>query len=317
MPLYFLAAGILWSNLHAGVVFGLALTGLMGAAALLERNGKDLLQSLKCGLAFAVGSLGNPYLAEPYIYVYENLAFTKDFPVQIAELMPPVWSQFPEFYLLAFIGVLSFVPALRSRNVLHVLSGIVFLVLAMKVRRFIPYFVILILPGIYGEMARFAAKLSRRTQLLLLPVLGAVVIAAAGFLALRNPGFPPSPSWFKWGGDLSRQPAGASSYIRGRSLSGKIFNEFDQGGFLIWSLYPGQKVFIDGRGSAYPLSFFKESAHYQMSSLQRGLDQYRIDLAVVQRRPFSGQVDMGSMFDFSYGRVRGMRQGPGRMSSPS
>lgn len=40
-------------------------------------------------------------------------------------------------------------------------------------------------------------------------------------------------------------------------MKGPIFNNFDIGSYLIFRLYPKEKVFIDGRPEAYPSSFFQ------------------------------------------------------------
>jgi len=42
-------------------------------------------------------------------------------------------------------------------------------------------------------------------------------------------------------------PEGAVRFIREENIRGPMFNDFGWGGYLIWSLYPEQKVFVDGR----------------------------------------------------------------------
>jgi len=42
-------------------------------------------------------------------------------------------------------------------------------------------------------------------------------------------------------------PAGATSFLLTNHLAGPLFNTYEQGGFLIWSLWPHNRVFIDGR----------------------------------------------------------------------
>jgi hypothetical protein len=44
-----------------------------------------------------------------------------------------------------------------------------------------------------------------------------------------------------------RYPAGAAQFLLDHHIAGPIFNTWDYGGYLIWSLWPQQKVFIDGR----------------------------------------------------------------------
>lgn len=46
-------------------------------------------------------------------------------------------------------------------------------------------------------------------------------------------------------------PVAAAKFIRQYHLQGNMFNEYAYGGYLLWSLYPEQKVFIDGRSDVY------------------------------------------------------------------
>lgn len=48
------------------------------------------------------------------------------------------------------------------------------------------------------------------------------------------------------------------TYFKTHNLKGPIFNNFDIGGYLIYALYPSEKVFVDNRPEAYPVSFFED-----------------------------------------------------------
>jgi hypothetical protein len=50
----------------------------------------------------------------------------------------------------------------------------------------------------------------------------------------------------------------ASEFFLAQNLQGPIFNNFDVGAYLIYHLYPGQKVFVDNRPEAYPAAFFRD-----------------------------------------------------------
>jgi hypothetical protein len=57
-------------------------------------------------------------------------------------------------------------------------------------------------------------------------------------------------------------PAGALSaadFMQSNAVRGPLFNNFDSGGYLIWSLYPKTKVFVDNRPEAYPAAFFTDT----------------------------------------------------------
>ena len=46
-------------------------------------------------------------------------------------------------------------------------------------------------------------------------------------------------------------PKAATNFIKNMDLKGNMFNEYPYGGYLLYSLYPKQKVFIDGRTDVY------------------------------------------------------------------
>jgi hypothetical protein len=45
--------------------------------------------------------------------------------------------------------------------------------------------------------------------------------------------------------------AGAASFVEEAALEGRMFNEYDDGGYLIYRLFPGRKVFVDNRADLY------------------------------------------------------------------
>ena len=44
-----------------------------------------------------------------------------------------------------------------------------------------------------------------------------------------------------------RYPAGAAEFLRAHRITAPMFNTYEYGGYLIWRLWPEQRVFIDGR----------------------------------------------------------------------
>ncbi|HEX8181857.1 MAG TPA: hypothetical protein VF525_20115 [Pyrinomonadaceae bacterium] len=51
--------------------------------------------------------------------------------------------------------------------------------------------------------------------------------------------------------EAEKYPAAAVAYLRAHPTNGRIFNGYGWGGYLIWQLYPQQRVFIDGRADVY------------------------------------------------------------------
>ena len=50
----------------------------------------------------------------------------------------------------------------------------------------------------------------------------------------------------------------AVDFVEDNKIEGPMFNNFDVGGYLIWRLYPEEKVFVDNRPEAYSVKFFEE-----------------------------------------------------------
>lgn len=51
----------------------------------------------------------------------------------------------------------------------------------------------------------------------------------------------------------------AVDFVKQNKVQGPMFNNFDIGGYLIWQLYPQEKVFVDNRPEAYSVKFFNET----------------------------------------------------------
>lgn len=51
----------------------------------------------------------------------------------------------------------------------------------------------------------------------------------------------------------------ALDFFKANKLAGPIFNNYDIGSYLIYGLYPQEKVFVDNRPEAYPAEFFSKT----------------------------------------------------------
>lgn len=50
----------------------------------------------------------------------------------------------------------------------------------------------------------------------------------------------------------------SAEFFQKEKIKGPIFNNYDIGGYLIYHLFPEEKVFVDNRPEAYPASFFEQ-----------------------------------------------------------
>jgi hypothetical protein len=82
--------------------------------------------------------------------------------------------------------------------------------------------------------------------------------------------------------EMQTFPARAVAFLQTHP-SGRIFNHYDWGGYLIWRLYPSSPVFIDGRADLYGKELLDQFAGtYQFKGAwQQTLQRWRIDTVLV------------------------------------
>jgi hypothetical protein len=110
--------------------------------------------------------------------------------------------------------------------------------------------------------------------------------AAAALLIAGLAGETVSGSAFQLRAEEWLYPKGAAGFLLSHRISGPIFNTYEHGGYLMWRLWPRQKVFIDGRALSdslfhdYQRMLYALPAGAEKSGLQL-LDDYGIQTIVV------------------------------------
>jgi hypothetical protein len=61
--------------------------------------------------------------------------------------------------------------------------------------------------------------------------------------------------------DASVFPVAAADWLESHPQSGNMFNEFNWGGYLLYRLWPEQKVYIDSQSDFYGEAFLREYEH--------------------------------------------------------
>jgi hypothetical protein len=295
-PALLAAAGLVWANCHAGVVFGALLLGAGVAAALLEGRRGDARQEGGGAAAFLAGSLVNPLGPGIYTYALGHLDVSETLPLE--EFHAASLAGAPAFFALGLLGLAAAAWALRRRRWFLPLAGAAFFAAAWLHLRLIPKFALVALPGtaaagaaLHGWLtARGAA--SRRAATGLALALAALV---AGF-AWREARWIFSFNEFGVGVNARLLPGIACDYVEGSGLRGNMYNDFGQGGYLIWRFGAARPVFQDGRVPAYPEAFlhevFDSFSPDDPGPWGRLMDRWGVAWAIVDRFPGSG-LDAG------------------------
>jgi len=94
------------------------------------------------------------------------------------------------------------------------------------------------------------------------PELEDFLAASVGALLLLGLFLPNSSYWLarlSLGFGLEKGNEKAAEFFLENHLSGPIFNNYDNGGYLIYYLFPKERVFVDNRPEAYPKEFFEKT----------------------------------------------------------
>jgi hypothetical protein len=280
---------LLWVNLHAGFALGLALSALFLAGEWierwLERSQTSTPRLRTAALIFFLDLLIvplNPNGLRLFSYPIETLrsAAMQNY---IAEWASPNFHHAEYWpFLLVVLGTFaalswSRLPA-RPRDLLLL---VVSLYAGLCSIRLMPLFVLIAVPLV---SQRLGHQPTGRLQRLHAPpeshdwVNGLIVLAMAVFAGVHI---------FQV---IQRQPQAEVQTFPTRAVaflqthpSGRIFNHYDWGGYLIWRLYPATPVFIDGRADLYGKDLLDQfAATYQFKGdWQQTLQRWSIDTVLV------------------------------------
>jgi len=299
------AATLLWTNLHGGFFVGIAMLAIYGAGEVLEivllgerrpRPGSwsKALRYWASALGCLAASLINPYGYRLHLHM---VAFLRDpFNSQhIQEYLSPDFQSAGAvfFEMLLVMAALAAAWNLSRGRFTPALLLAVFAHAALLARRNVPIFALVAAVPVAGAIeewldglpewkvagwlrrtarnfARLAASTGRTDSLTgqwgLVSAVSLVLVAA--LLYAPNP-----PGKFRAEFDPRKFPAAALATLRS-DPSARIFTEDQWGDYLIWNLYPAQRVFVDGRMDFYGVDFEEKyiellNANYNWETILR------------------------------------------------
>ncbi|MBZ5578931.1 MAG: hypothetical protein LAP40_20410 [Acidobacteriia bacterium] len=282
LPLIFL----LWANLHGGYLMGWAIAGAYSAEALyLHFRGTPLPDERKIWMVSALSVLAT-VLNPNGVGVLEVMRHYRDSPMQlsITEWNYPAWWP-PDYYNLLVAG--TAVTLLWARRRVRVADWLLFIALgtasAMALRNVI--FIAFIGPVL---LATYLPAWKRPVWVIWEYAAAVLVVVSLAMGLSRGAMFQLRAA--EW-----RYPAEAADFLIAHGVTGRIFNTYEGGGYLMWRLWPRQKVFIDGR--ALNESVWDDYVHIAFNADYKGgkttnqlLEQYGIEVILMPGFDAKGQV---------------------------
>ncbi len=254
----------LWVNLHIYFVLGAGIIGAFLLAGLVKKEGRSSAKQL--GMIFGLSVLAwfaNPFGVAGVLYPF---AIFREYGYTVLENQS-VW----------FLENIHFpLPNLRLFEVTLAVYVFVFLAALIHRRKKFPL-ALFFITAFFGIMAFFAIRNFTLFALFALPSLSAHVSSLiprrwlqknfftrafpfACALAILLANYKNIMLHARHGGiGLAKGNSGSAEFFLRAGIKGPIFNNYDIGGYLIYSLFPAEKVFVDNRPEAYPPAFFQKT----------------------------------------------------------
>lgn len=309
---------LLWANMHGGFILGVIMLAIYAVTeAFMIKTGravygkKDRLYFFGMIAAALIASLCNPNGWHAFVFLTGRYSTVLQ---GIQEYKSPIDYYFvqkiaPAGDVYAFLALAILFPALlivRNRKMapVHILLSAVMLIQALQSLRFISFYAVISSMILGREADSFiretlAPQISAEGRKKVFPALSITALLSVGvffFLTFRMPTGVFSVS-------KHSVPAAAVDFIERNRISGNMFNDYGNGGYLSWRLHPWKKNFIDSR-ALNPTVFMEHSMIMTAASLpiKDGnsiissevwaplLKQYNIDLILIPLHDIVGNI---------------------------
>ena len=256
---------IVWVNSHILFFLGIMMVWVFVLDAWINEKDKDIRRRyLALGIAVIAACFLNPFGLNG---VLTPLTIFREYGYMIAENQSVFFMQkrFPQnplywqFEIRFLVCLVSFIAvcfqAGGRKNILDVMLFVCFAILAWKANRSIQMFGLFFIPfssmNFYLVLEKHAPQF--RTVINKLLLFFSILILLSGMTAVKLDALE-NPRKIL---GLSPNVNDSVEFFKRNKIKGPVFNNYDIGGYLIYHLFPGTRVFVDNRPEAYSVSFFK------------------------------------------------------------
>ena len=268
---------VLWVNLHVYFFLGPVMVAVYLLESYLKKD-KDTYLYLKLFTLTVLATLINPHTIQG---ILSPLSMFTNYGYELAENQSVIFmmTHYPRFsyYLfifvftiLAFSFLLVILKNTKKFSISGFLLGLIFSVMAWKMIRNLAIFSLISIPiiienfeSIKDKIGNFVISVDGKVKKISLNnhVLSKIYFFASVlilFYCLLTNQFRKLPYWGEFGLGLENGNSNAAQFFLDNNLKGPIYNNYDIGGYLIYYLFPREKVYVDNRPEAYPSSFFTD-----------------------------------------------------------
>lgn len=259
---------IIWINCHIYFVFGLAIIGFFGAEQFFTQPDK-LAQIKKFGLLLLLTSaaaLINPsglqgFLYPLYIFNNYGIGVTENQPGWVLVRQGFRIDNYPicNITIILLMGgiILALFKKRRDLPLASLALALAFAYLSWTAVRNYTLFALFALPALAALIKQEKPLLTHfkpATKKIIFILV--VITVIAGTLIINHTRI--SDHTKEYGIGILPNSMNAANFFKENNLHGPVFNDFDIGGYLIYTLFPNERPFVDNRPEAYPASAFQD-----------------------------------------------------------
>jgi hypothetical protein len=248
---------LLWANLHIQFSYGLAVLGFLAVESLFaamprsEGRGENretipLGPMIATVFACLLATLVNPYHYRLLLVFLEIAAQTEVF--QYVQELQPLFFRTPADWFILALALMTAFSLGWQKNLRLLPLGLLLMAVLLSFRaRRDSWVVVTVAAALIGDNGAWNAvgESFGITKARIFFVVAAVIVALGLMSRYREINEPHLQQVVE-----SRFPVNAVAFVRQNRFPGPLYNNFDWGGYLIWSL-PELPVSIDGRGNVH------------------------------------------------------------------
>lgn len=293
---------LLWVNLHGMFVIGIIIWGIYLTGDFLDHSSKMWFGSEKAKALIIAGALSllatflspsGSEIWESIVSLGSNTYITARIPeLQSANFhLPETWP----FVFMIVLVIIGFARTINKISWAHLLTIVAFAAIALYASRMIPLFAIVSSPILAKALADWIRQEYPESRLSIIEKniarinassngliwIPALVIVVAMFL---QTGKTIDPQYRGNVFDSSFFPVEATIWLQSHPQRGRVFNEFDWGGFLLLKLWPTQQIFMDGHIHIFGEELIRE--YETVLTVSNGweniLEKYNVEWVIVR-----------------------------------
>lgn len=270
---------IIWVNMHIYFIVGVALVAILLTDEIVNKKSRFDRRIAFVAVLTILATFINPNFITGALFpltVFKEYGYSiveNQSPLFLIQVLPTIRIVLFEFLTVLVLALLFF--ARRQIGIFSILSVLFVLVLSFKQIRSFPLFVLVSFPVLsYGA---FLVEKKLLVDKSLRIVIRGFVIIFIGILGVTQVlSVVRSPFFGMKAMDTGEKGV---TFMQKEGVKGPLFNNFNIGSYLIFRLYPKEKVFVDGRPEAYSVEFFKDYIRMQEDPVffQEQVEKYNIN----------------------------------------